>query len=130
MASRSKAAGLAEDELLEPPMTEELVGDALGLTSADVNRTMKLLRDICSGTAAWSSGQRGDSPGETSSDLPSFPTSIPVLSPSQIADAAKGLELTKKPPGRRSGAHQNTEFISDDGPPVEKSLSETATLLA
>ncbi|MBB5686690.1 Crp/Fnr family transcriptional regulator [Sphingobium boeckii] len=42
-ALRMQAAGLANGEGFELPMTQEQIGDAVGLTSVHVNRTLKLL---------------------------------------------------------------------------------------
>lgn len=42
-AVRMRAAGLAERDDYEFPMTQEQLGDAVGLTSVHVNRTLKML---------------------------------------------------------------------------------------
>ncbi len=42
---RLKSAGLAKDMSFELPLTQELIGDALGLTTVHVNRTMRSLRE-------------------------------------------------------------------------------------
>jgi CRP-like cAMP-binding protein len=42
---RSRAAGLAENMSFQMPLTQELIGDAVGLTTVHVNRTLRLLRD-------------------------------------------------------------------------------------
>jgi CRP-like cAMP-binding protein len=42
-ATRMKAAGLSEGDRYELPMTQEQIGDATGLTSVHVNRTLKSL---------------------------------------------------------------------------------------
>lgn len=42
-ALRMKVAGLGSDGLYELPMTQEQLGDATGLTSVHVNRTLKVL---------------------------------------------------------------------------------------
>ena len=42
-ATRLRAQGLAEEHAYELPMTQEQLGDALGLTSVHVNRTLKAL---------------------------------------------------------------------------------------
>lgn len=44
-AARVDAAGLATGEQYELPFTQEQMGDALGLTSVHVNRTLKALRE-------------------------------------------------------------------------------------
>lgn len=44
-ATRMKTAGLNEGERYELPMTQEQIGDATGLTSVHVNRTLKSLVD-------------------------------------------------------------------------------------
>jgi len=49
--TRAKAAGLAEDDSCELPLTQELVAEALGLTAVHVNRTLQLLRS--SGLVEW-----------------------------------------------------------------------------
>jgi CRP-like cAMP-binding protein len=51
MFTRARAAGLVGGNSFEFPLTQEFVGDALGLTSVHVNRTMKVLRD--SGLIDW-----------------------------------------------------------------------------
>ena len=43
--ARIKALGLADDAKLDLPLTQEQLGDALGLTSVHVNRVLKRLRD-------------------------------------------------------------------------------------
>lgn len=45
LATRREAAGLGRRETYELPMTQEQIGDALGLTAVHVNRTLKLLQD-------------------------------------------------------------------------------------
>lgn len=42
---RSKAAGVAEDGIFELPITQEQLGDAVGLTPVHVNRTLKSLAE-------------------------------------------------------------------------------------
>jgi CRP-like cAMP-binding protein len=42
---RSKRAGLSKDMTFYAPVTQELIGDALGLTMIHVNRTLRLLRE-------------------------------------------------------------------------------------
>lgn len=42
---RLKAAGLTNDMSFEMPLTQELIGDALGLTTVHVNRTIRSLRE-------------------------------------------------------------------------------------
>jgi CRP-like cAMP-binding protein len=42
---RLKAAGLTDDMSFDMPLTQELIGDALGLTTVHVNRTMRSLRE-------------------------------------------------------------------------------------
>ncbi len=42
-AVRMKAAGIAEDDGYHLPMTQEQLGDAVGLTSVHVNRTLRTL---------------------------------------------------------------------------------------
>lgn len=51
MFTRAKAAKLVENGSFQLPITQELVGEALGLTSVHVNRTLKVLRD--SGMVEW-----------------------------------------------------------------------------
>jgi CRP-like cAMP-binding protein len=51
MFTHADAAGLVTEGTFDLPLTQEFVGDALGLTSVHVNRTMKLLRD--SGMVDW-----------------------------------------------------------------------------
>jgi CRP-like cAMP-binding protein len=41
---RLSAAGLARDMSFRMPLTQELIGDALGLTTIHVNRTLRSLR--------------------------------------------------------------------------------------
>ena len=43
MAMRSECAGLGSRELFELPMTQEQLGDTLGLTAVHINRTLKTL---------------------------------------------------------------------------------------
>jgi CRP-like cAMP-binding protein len=43
--TRMKSAGLNEGDRYELPMTQEQIGDATGLTSVHVNRTLKLLAE-------------------------------------------------------------------------------------
>ncbi|MDB5707128.1 MAG: Crp/Fnr family transcriptional regulator [Sphingomonas bacterium] len=45
LATRREVAGLGARETYELPMTQEQLGDALGLTSVHVNRTLKTLQD-------------------------------------------------------------------------------------
>jgi CRP-like cAMP-binding protein len=45
LAVRREAAGLGARETYELPMTQEQLGDALGLTAVHVNRTLKTLQD-------------------------------------------------------------------------------------
>ena len=42
---RAEAAGLVEGNSCEMPLTQEMVGDALGLTGVHVNRTLQQLRE-------------------------------------------------------------------------------------
>ena len=42
---RLKGAGLADGASFEMPLTQELIGDALGLTTVHVNRTLRALRE-------------------------------------------------------------------------------------
>jgi CRP-like cAMP-binding protein len=42
---RLKAAGMADDMSFEMPLTQEFIGDALGLTTVHVNRTLRSLRE-------------------------------------------------------------------------------------
>jgi CRP-like cAMP-binding protein len=42
---RLKAAGIADDMSFDMPLTQELIGDALGLTTVHVNRTIRSLRE-------------------------------------------------------------------------------------
>jgi CRP-like cAMP-binding protein len=42
---RAKRAGLADDMSFHAPLTQQLIGDALGLTTIHVNRTLRLLRE-------------------------------------------------------------------------------------
>ena len=42
---RLKAVGLTEDMSFQMPLTQELIGDAVGLTTVHVNRTLRSLRD-------------------------------------------------------------------------------------
>ena len=42
---RLKGVGMADDMSFEMPLTQELIGDALGLTTVHVNRTMRSLRE-------------------------------------------------------------------------------------
>ena len=41
----AKAAGLAPDDTCDLPVTHEDIGDALGMASVHVNRTLTMLRD-------------------------------------------------------------------------------------
>ena len=43
--TRAKAAGLAPDDTCDLPVTHEDIGDALGMASVHVNRTLTMLRD-------------------------------------------------------------------------------------
>jgi CRP-like cAMP-binding protein len=45
LATRREAAGLGPRDLFELPMTQEQLGDALGLTAVHVNRTLKMLQE-------------------------------------------------------------------------------------
>lgn len=45
MFTRAKAAGLVEDDSCELPLTQEFVGEALGLTAVHTNRTLQVIRD-------------------------------------------------------------------------------------
>lgn len=54
MFTRSKAAGLVEGDTCDP-LTQELVGEALGLTAVHTNRTLKVVRDT--GAVEWRSGK-------------------------------------------------------------------------
>lgn len=56
MRERLALAGLASDDSLPMPLTQESLADALGLTSVHVNRTLQLMRregliDLRSGMA-------------------------------------------------------------------------------
>src|SRR5262252_5698077 len=42
---RLKGAGLADGMSFDMPLTQELIGDALGLTTVHVNRTIRSLRE-------------------------------------------------------------------------------------
>ena len=42
---RLKVAGLTDDMSFDMPLTQELIGDALGLTTVHVNRTIRSLRE-------------------------------------------------------------------------------------
>jgi hypothetical protein len=42
---RLKGVGLTDDMSFEMPLTQELIGDAVGLTTVHVNRTMRSLRE-------------------------------------------------------------------------------------
>lgn len=42
---RTQAVGLVSDHQFELPMTQEVLGDALGLTSVHINRTLRRLRE-------------------------------------------------------------------------------------
>lgn len=42
---RLRAVGLTEDTSFQMPLTQELIGDALGLTTVHVNRTLRSLRE-------------------------------------------------------------------------------------
>ena len=44
--TRCKAAGLVERNSCEMPLTQEMLGDALGLTGVHVNRTLQQLREM------------------------------------------------------------------------------------
>lgn len=55
MFTRAEAGGLVENDSCDLPLTQEFVGDALGLTSVHVNRTLQLLRD--SGVIEWRGGR-------------------------------------------------------------------------
>ena len=55
MFMRAKAAGLVEDKSCELPLTQEFVGDALGLTAVHTNRTLRVLRDT--GFVEWRGGR-------------------------------------------------------------------------
>jgi len=54
MFVRARAAGLVEGDTCPLPITQELLADALGLTSVHTNRTLMMLRD--SGAVEWRSG--------------------------------------------------------------------------
>jgi CRP-like cAMP-binding protein len=45
MFTRARAAGLVEGDSCELPLTQEFVGQALGLTSVHTNRTLQVIRD-------------------------------------------------------------------------------------
>ena len=55
MFIRARAAGLADGDSMEFPLTQELVADALGLTSVHVNRTLQVLRET--GAVEWKGGR-------------------------------------------------------------------------
>jgi CRP-like cAMP-binding protein len=55
MFTRARAAGLAEGDSCDFPLTQEFVADALGMTSVHVNRTLKVLRDT--GAVEWRGGR-------------------------------------------------------------------------
>jgi CRP-like cAMP-binding protein len=55
MFVRARAAGLVTDNSIALPITQEMLSDALGLTSVHVNRTLMLLRDA--GAVEWRSGR-------------------------------------------------------------------------
>jgi CRP-like cAMP-binding protein len=44
MMTRAKAAGVAQDHTCDLPITQEDLGDALGMTTVHVNRTLMILR--------------------------------------------------------------------------------------
>jgi CRP-like cAMP-binding protein len=44
MLTRAKAAGIADGDSMELPLTQEDLGDAIGMTSVHVNRTLAMLR--------------------------------------------------------------------------------------
>ena len=54
MFVRARAAGLVEGDTCPLPITQELLADALGLTSVHTNRTLMVLRDT--GAVEWRSG--------------------------------------------------------------------------
>lgn len=55
MFSRAQAAGLVESDEMSLPLTQELVSEALGLTSVHTNRTIQVLRST--GAVEWRSGK-------------------------------------------------------------------------
>jgi CRP-like cAMP-binding protein len=55
MFMRATAAGLVEGTSCELPLTQEAVGDALGLTAVHTNRTLRVLRDT--GFVEWRGGR-------------------------------------------------------------------------
>lgn len=55
MFTRAKAAGIVTDNACSLPITQEQTGDALGLTSVHLNRTMQALR--ATGCCEWRGGK-------------------------------------------------------------------------
>ena len=54
MFARARAAGVADGDTCPLPITQELLADALGLTSVHTNRTLMLLRET--GAVEWRGG--------------------------------------------------------------------------
>jgi CRP-like cAMP-binding protein len=52
---RARAAGLVADNTCALPITQELLGDAVGLTAVHTNRTLMVLRET--GAVEWRSGR-------------------------------------------------------------------------
>jgi CRP-like cAMP-binding protein len=55
MFTRAQAAGLVADEACDLPITQEMLGDAVGLAPVHTNRTLQLLRDT--GAMDWRDGR-------------------------------------------------------------------------
>ena len=55
MFTRAKAAGLVEDGACQLPITQDMLGDAVGLAPVHTNRTLQLLRDT--GAVEWREGR-------------------------------------------------------------------------
>lgn len=53
--TRARAAGLANGDTCDLPMTQELLADAVGMTAVHANRTVMLLRET--GTVEWRGGK-------------------------------------------------------------------------
>ena len=55
---RLKGSGVADDMSFELPLTQELIGDAVGLTTVHVNRTMRSLNSACAPSGAKEASAR------------------------------------------------------------------------
>ncbi|HEV2747783.1 MAG TPA: Crp/Fnr family transcriptional regulator [Allosphingosinicella sp.] len=53
--TRAKAAGIADGDSCRLPITQEMLADAVGMTTVHTNRTMMLLRDT--GAVEWRNGR-------------------------------------------------------------------------